>query len=65
VDGYAREHPLVHAFALDGADARQAVGQPPLLPTKLRSRPIDVGRSSGRSSRNVPSALRRTRGLGR
>ena len=28
-----------------------------MLPTKLRSRPIEVGRSPGRSSRNVPSSL--------
>ena len=28
-----------------------------MLPTKLRSRPIEVGRSSGRSRRNEPSSL--------
>ena len=35
-----------------------------MLPTKLRSRPIEVGRSPGRSRRNAPSSSRRTRGVG-
>ena len=36
-----------------------------MLPTKLRKRPIELGRSSGRSSRNVPSSWGSTRGVGR
>ncbi len=36
-----------------------------MLPKKLRTRPMDVGRSPARSSRKVPSASRRTRGAGR